>query len=293
MSLRSMTGYSVAKAADGQQRVQVEIRSYNHRFLDIGVRLPSGWQAFEERIRRAVAESVTRGRLEIAVTLEEFATPKRTVILDQPLLAGYVAAFRQAKEWVGDSTPIRVESLLNVPDLFVPVEEPVETEAAWPLVEASLVQALANLTADQIEEGKRLESDLLMRLEAISQYVEQVEHKTQMTKPLQHVRLRARLNELLGTLGIDEQRLAQEIAVLVDRYDITEEIVRLRSHMALFRETCASGGAVGRKLDFILQELHREANTIAAKAGDASITAIVVEVKAEIERMREQVQNIG
>lgn len=270
--------------------MKVELRSVNHRYLDVMVRLPKGFQALEERVRRLAQEFVHRGRLEIFVSIEEYGGKRRTVILDKRLLQGYVQALREAAAEHGLDGGLSVDMLLRIPDLFQVEEEEADVEGVWPLLETALRDAFAELQGMRGAEGERLEREIRSRLDAVDALLDRIEERAAQVVAEQRRRLSERIEQLLGAAAVDEQRIALEVALFAERSDISEEVTRARSHLAQFREACRRGMGVGRKLDFLVQELHREVNTIASKAAD--LAPFVVEAKAELEKIREQVQNV-
>lgn len=290
--LMSMTGYGSGECTGDDLSVKVEIRGVNHRFLETVIRLPSGYLALEDQVRRQVAESVHRGRLEIFVSIKDFATRERTVILDSGLLASYRDAVAEAKRIVPITGTFDLTALLAIPDVFRVEDDAPDTESAWPYVSEALGQALQALVAMRRAEGERLQHDIVRRLDAFAAHLDVIESRsTDVVKDYEN-RLRQRLAEWHEDVSVNEDRMYAEIAFMAERSDITEELVRARSHVEAFKATCQQGGAVGRKLDFLLQELHREITTIGNKAADVTISRHVVEAKAEIEKIREQVQNI-
>lgn len=289
--LSSMTGYGAGARASAEFGVKVELRAVNHRYLDVVIRLPKGFQSLEERVRRTAQEFVHRGRLEIFVSVEEYGGKRRTVNVDQRLLAGYVQALRDAAAEHGLVGALSVDMLPLLPDLFQVEEEEADAEGVWPLLEAALRDALGELRKMRRAEGERLEQEIQGRLDALVALLDQMSARAPQIVEEYRARLRSRIEQLLEAVPVDEQRLALEVALFAERADIAEEITRARSHLEQFRQACRDGGGgVGRKLDFLIQELHREVNTIASKAADLS--PVVVEAKAELERIREQVQNI-
>jgi len=289
--LLSMTGYGSASRSSDAWAVKVEARSVNHRFIDVVAKLPKGYQALEERIRRVTAEYVQRGRVEIFVTIEEFRTKERTVRIDPGLLRGYAQAFREAAELLGRDADLEVDKILSFPDVLVVEEREVDVDAVWPLVEEALREALEGLAAMRRAEGERLFTDIAHRLEKLEQIIQRMEERAPEVVEHYRARLWERVKEWLGELPVDENRMALEVALFAERANIDEELTRARSHIAEFLNVCRVPAA-GRKLDFLLQELNREINTIGSKAHDAQLAAWVVEGKAEVEKIREQVQNI-
>lgn len=270
----------------------VEVRSVNHRFADIQPRLPAGYFAIEDRVRRIVGEYVERGRVEIFVSIEEFRGNDRTVRLDRGLLDGYLAALSEARRLAGLDGELGVEALLQLPGLFI-VDQPEENiDATWPLIEEALRQALEGLIAMRRTEGTRLYGDIIERLDVVEEIIEAMGARAPEVVEAYRRRLAERMAELLGDLPVDEDRITQEVAIFADKSNIDEELTRARSHITQFRVACRASKSVGRKLDFLLQELNREVNTIASKANDATLADWVVQVKAELEKVREQVQNV-
>jgi uncharacterized protein (TIGR00255 family) len=291
--LRSMTGYGTATIDSDQYKAHIEIRSVNHRYLDLLIRLPAKLTALEDKVRMLAGQKISRGRVEIFINLEEFGSGDRTVKLDKKLLIGYAQAFREAEE-VMDLQCMSREALLAIPGLFVLEEEPIDTEKIWPLLKEALNQAFQALIEMREAEGKRLEADMFARLVTLEKQIATIEERAPVVVEEYRRRLTTRINELVATPPVSEERIATEVALFADRACITEEIVRFNSHIAQFRSVCAAyeSGGIGRKLDFLLQELNREVNTIGSKAADGQIAHLVVSLKAELEKVREQVQNI-
>lgn len=284
-----MTGFGTGVASDDAQQVRVEIRTVNHRYRDIVVHTPFPQAEWEESIRQIVLRRVQRGRVEVFVIIEDSVLAKQTVRLNKPLLESYVAAFAEAARVVGP-LHIKPESLLLIPDLFV-VEEKSRADF-WPLVEQALTMALDNLVAMRCSEGRYLQQDMLERLNSVDRWLDDIAVRVPGIVAEYRERLGVRLVELVASPAISEDRIAAEMVIFADRSCVTEELVRAKSHITHFREACEAGGQVGRKLDFLLQEFNREVNTLAAKIADGQAAAIVVDIKAEVEKVREQVQNI-
>lgn len=287
-----MTGYGSGSRTDAQRSVKVEARAVNHRFSDIVLRLPKGYQALEERLRKVAAEYVQRGRVEIFLTVEEFGANERTVRLDQGLLKGYLEAFSAAAALLDTQASPDVETLLRLPGVLSVDEVDVDLDAAWPVIEEALREALSELTRMRRSEGERLYADIVHRLSKVEQIIGQMAAKAPLVVEEYKNRLAERIQEWMADGPLDESRLAMEVAFFADKASIDEELTRATSHISEFRKVCLTEGSVGRKLDFLLQELQREINTIASKAHDVQIAGWVVECKAEIEKIREQIQNI-
>jgi len=288
----SMTGYGRGVSAGGGVSAAVEIRTLNHRYLDVRVRLPGPLLALEDSIRQAVQRRLQRGRVEITVSVEDSDDQSRTVIVDLGLLAQARAALEQARGALGADEPLRLEHLALVPGVFRMEERETDLERYRAVIEAALDEALSGVLAMRRAEGRALAADVAARMDAVERLVRSVESRVPEAVREAHQRLRRRVAELAGDVALDEGRLEMEVAILADRSDVSEETARIASHIAQFRTLLQAGGAVGRKLDFLLQELHREWNTIGSKANDAVIAQAVVDAKAELEKVREQVQNI-
>jgi uncharacterized protein (TIGR00255 family) len=284
-----MTGFGAGTSVCENRQIRVEIRSVNHRYRDIVSHLPQPQGEWEENIRRIVGGQLHRGRIEIFISLEDLGPEERTVKLDRNLLQGYLAAWDDASSLVGP-IDVTLESLLSIPDLFS-VTQRTDIDL-WPGIEQALNGALDKLVAMRQSEGRRLEKDMLDRLATVEGWLDDIAERVPDIVAAHRERLEVRLSELVSTPGLTEERLAAEMVLFADRCCISEELIRARSHIAHFREACDTAGPVGRKLDFLLQELNREVNTMAAKTNDSQASAIVVNIKAELEKVREQTQNI-
>lgn len=291
--IRSMTGFGTASAEGPAARLAVEARSVNHRFSEVQIRLPRDLAPLEERIRAIVQERIRRGRVEVVVTREDAGRRSRTVRADLDLAAAYARALRDLADAVGAAGEITVAQVAALPDVLRVEDERADPEATWPVLEAAVRGAVDGLVAMRAAEGERLAADLLARVDRLERLTEAVAARSREVVRAYGERLRARVTEWLADVPVDESRLASEIVLFADRSDITEELTRLRSHLAQFRETVRhEDGAVGRKLDFILQEMGRETNTIAAKANDLEITQTIIVMKSELESLREQAANV-
>jgi uncharacterized protein (TIGR00255 family) len=287
-----MTGFGAAARDGPAGRIAVEMRSLNHRFTEVLVRLPRELAPLEERVRAVVQRGVLRGRVEVAVARENAAGRVRGVRADLSLAREYLAAVRQLRRSLRLRGDVTLAQVLAFPEIVRLEETREDAESLWDDLERVVGAALDALRRMRTEEGDRLAADARERLVRIEELIAQVETRAQQVVGDYAVRLRQRLGELLGEVPVDEARLAGELALFAERSDITEEVTRLRSHLDQFRETMAAEGAVGRKLEFLLQEMGRETNTIGAKANDLEIARAVISIKSELESLREQVQNI-
>lgn len=288
--LNSMTGYGRGEYTDGSRLYIVEAQAFNHRFLEVRTKAPKRLCSLEFKIHRTVQQRFRRGRFDLSVTEKVLAEEPISFRLNLGLAAQYLTALKRLQEELKLPGQVTVELLGSFQQLFEVEEEGPET--SWGPVEVALKQALDALEAMRVEEGEALEAELLSRLASVEGMVDRVLQRASEVPGLIKERLQARLSALLEGRAIEPLRLEQELAIFADRSDITEEGARLKSHLGQFRAILAEGGPHGRKLDFLLQEMSREANTIGAKAADVAISLEVVALKAELERIREQVQNV-
>ncbi|MEN3027128.1 MAG: YicC/YloC family endoribonuclease [Chlorobiota bacterium] len=287
--LSSMTGFGRAEIRDRHVHIAAEITSLNGRFLDISCRLPRILAAREWHIRELVRNHISRGTVTIAITLQWQEPPAR--LLSPELVQAYQRMLQQLIQLTGIEDTLRLEHFLRFPELFEGTTTSETDEHLWKLTQRVLRQALRQLQRMRAAEGRTLVADIRRRLRAIERIVRAIEHRSTQRVPEAQQRLRERIATLLQELP-DPQRLYQEFAILADRLDVTEECTRLRSHLQLMRQLLREREPVGRRLFFLLQEMQREANTIGAKADDAQISQWVIQLKEELERIREQVQNI-
>ncbi|MDZ7372551.1 MAG: YicC family protein [candidate division KSB1 bacterium] len=288
----SMTGYGRGVSTSGDLLVLAEVRSFNSRFLDISLRLPKALGGLDQRVRDLVRQYVVRGHVNLTVRVKN--GDERTIPLqaDLMLARSYVRALHELKKELRLPGRIEIGHLLQFPEILSGGEESEDAEALWEPVQEAVTTALQELQEMRAKEGQALEKDLRGRIARLEQLVQRIEEEAQRRRGEQFERMRERVRQLLADDQIDENRLYTELAILVDRMDVTEECVRFRSHNAQFLRAMEAEEAVGRRLNFLLQEMHREATTIGAKAYSAEISHLVVELKEEIERIREQVQNI-
>jgi uncharacterized protein (TIGR00255 family) len=292
--LKSMTGYAFVERSDGERTASVEIRSFNSRHLDIALRMPAGYAVFEENIKAILASQMERGRLELRVGIRDNSETAWAYKVDAQRSKAYYAAACQLIDQLepGSGKP-SIEHMLGVAGLILPEDNPIDTETFWPLTETVVREALAELDCMRTREGEFIGRDLAQRLEFIENGIDHIEKNVAGLVAQYRDRLLARVEALTrGIVEIDQSRIVQEASILADRSDISEEIVRARSHIEQFRNIMASDAPAGRKLNFLLQEFNREFNTMGAKVGQAELAHVIVDVKSEIEKLREQVQNI-
>jgi len=290
--LRSMTGFGTADLTTSIGRYGVEIRSLNHRFLEVVVRLPRELSPLEDRIRSLAQGRVLRGRVEIAIMRESYGKRVRTVKVDLDLARTFVTALNDLKQAVGLSGAPDLAMLAGLPDLVKIEEQKEDLEAGWTAIAEGVRMALDRLVAMREAEGARLSSDLEQRVGRLGQRIEEIERRAPAVVKEYAGRLAKRIEELRGAVPVDEGRVATEMAFFADRCDISEEITRFRGHLVQIRHHLAGDGTLGRTLEFLVQELGREANTIGSKANDLEISRAVIAVKGELESLREQIQNV-
>ena len=292
--IKSMTGYGRGEVeAEGLKWV-VELKSVNHRFLEVSPSLPRHLWALEDRIRKLVKNRLARGRVDVQLSWEGRAERPLSLSLDPDMTVQIRSLLTDLARALPEPEPVRLDHLLHFADLIVGKERQTQDlEETWRAISQALAQALEALEVMRGNEGAALAEELLGHLDLMSQEVQRIKAQADLVPGLWQEKLKVRLEELLAeTAPVDEGRLAQEVAFLAERRDIREELTRLESHVAQFQEALAVPGPVGRKLEFLLQEMLREANTIGVKAGDLDIAQAVVAVKGLLERLREQVQNI-
>lgn len=290
--VRSMTGFGRGEASSEIGTVVIELKSVNHRFSEVVTRFPKELVALEERVRALVAKRVVRGRVDVFLSWEESRLRRRIVEVDKDLALAYHKACKELEAELGSSSGIDAAFIARFPDVLKVTEVPENLDAVWAVLETATSAALDQLVAMRETEGARLAQDLLARAAVIEEYTERIAARAPAMVEDYRNQLRDRLSELLPPNAVDEQRLAMEVAIFADRVGITEELVRLRSHCDQLRSMLNASEAIGRKLDFLLQEMNREINTTGSKVSDPTITALVIEVKSELEKIREQAQNI-
>lgn len=295
---KSMTGYGRAQRLQDGRDVLVEIRAVNHRYYEFSARLPRTCLYLEEKLKRFLNGQVARGKVEVAVTITRPDGKDAQIAVNRSVAEGYVNALRALNESLGEggslwlNDDISLSSLLRLPDIFTVTKEQEDEEQIWAIVSEAAGEALESFLTMRQAEGERLAADLLQKLSGLEQMLGQIEEIEPGVAESYREKLWQKLSELLADTQIDEQRILTETAIFAEKTAIDEETVRLHSHIAQFRTLLTSGEPVGRKLDFLVQEMNREVNTIGSKAQDLRITRLVVDMKSEIEKIREQIQNI-
>jgi uncharacterized protein (TIGR00255 family) len=291
--IKSMTAFSRTEAGDALRSVVVEIRSYNSRHLDLVLRLPSAYAGLEDKVKGLVAAAVARGRVEVRLQIEAKTEEAVVFAVNAPRAVAYHRALTELKKLVNIDAQVTLEQLVGMGDVIKPAEVQDDVSSSWPLIEESLGRALSDLDTMRRREGEFIAADIGQRIDGIALILERIEADASGLLEKFRDRLQERISALTdGIIAIDGDRIMQEAAILAERSDITEEIVRAASHLAQFRSLMLAGEPAGRKLNFLMQELNREFNTIGSKTDASAIAHMVVEVKAELEKIREQVQNV-
>lgn len=292
--IKSMTGYGKAEAVLADRKFMIEMKSVNHRFLEISLRLPGMLLPLEGEIKKRIGEQFSRGRIEATLRMESDGSAETAgrFTLNLPLVRNYHALLVQLKEELHLGGEITLEMMAGFRDAFVSAEPSQDPAALWEGLSKILAEAIRTLTEMREKEGESLKRDLTARLELIAAFLEGIAGRAPQVVLDYQKRLTDRIRELTGGMVVDEARLLQEVAIMAEKSDITEEIVRFRSHIDQFTDLLAGADAAGRKIDFLIQEMGREINTIGSKSGDAEISRNVIEIKSELAKLREQVQNI-
>lgn len=287
-----MTGYGRGEAILHDRTITVELRAVNNRYLDCTVKIPRLYVFAEEAIKSCVQKQVGRGKVDVFVSIDATAADKIEVSLNKPVADGYYQALKQMQAAYGLADDISVSLLSRFPDVFLVEKEQGDADVIAGDIVQVLTQALADFNAMREREGEKLAEDIRGRAQTIAGLVGQVEERSPQTVAEYREKLRQRMQEVLENTQLDESRILTEAALFADKVAVDEETVRLRSHLDQLGQMLEQGGAIGRKLDFLIQEFNREANTIGSKCSDVTLARVVVELKGEIEKIREQVQNI-
>ena len=290
--IKSMTGYGSAKGQTGGLEITVELKSVNNRYLDTSVRLPRSFLFAEDAVKSAVQAHISRGKVDVFVSIDTTLADDMTVKVNEPLLKGYIEAIRHISEEYSLANDLTALSVSRFPDVLSVEKKDLDAEAISAALCEVTERALCDFDAMRLREGEKLRDDVLSRLETIDALVSTVERESPKTVAEYRSRLEQKMAEVLGTAGIDESRILAEAALFADHIAVDEETVRLRSHMAQLRTMINGNSPTGRKIDFLIQEFNREANTIGSKCQNSDIAHVVVDLKSEIEKIREQIQNI-
>jgi uncharacterized protein (TIGR00255 family) len=290
--IKSMTGYGSAKGTSGKLDITVELRSVNNRFLDCSVKLPRVYTVLEDGIKQKVQSRISRGKVDVFVTIDASRADDISISVNESVADAYMTALGQLSERYRIANDITAVALSRMPDVLFVTKAETDMEQLGNDISDILSQALDDFDSMRVQEGRKLYDDLNRRADEIERLVHLAEERSPQTVAEYRARLTKRLNEVLENTNIDESRILTEAAIFADRVSVNEETVRLHSHIAQLRQLLDGNESVGRKLDFLVQEFNREANTIGSKGNDIEMSKIVVDLKAEIEKVREQIQNI-
>ncbi len=290
--IKSMTGFGRCEIAENSRKFTVEMKSVNHRYLDVNIKMPKALNFFESAIRSELKNYIARGKVDLFITYEDMSEHKQTVRYNRDVAAEYMKYLGQMAEEFGLENDVRVSTLSRYPEVFTMEEAGVDEEELWKELQKAIDGAAEMFVESRITEGEHLKTDLIEKLDGMIKIVDIISERSPQIISEYRRRLEDKVRELLGDTTVDEGRLLTEVTIFADKVCVDEEIVRLKSHIETTKQTLLQGGSIGRKLDFIAQEMNREANTILSKANDLEISNCAIELKTEIEKVREQIQNI-
>ena len=290
--IKSMTGFGRCEVADEKRKFTVELKSVNHRYLDVNIKMPKKLNFFESAIRNLLKEYIERGKVDVYITYEDYTEDNYSLRYNAALAGEYLGYLNAMAEEFHLENDIRVSTLSRYPDVFVMEEQDIDEKELWSGLEKALRGACEQFVDCRVKEGEALKADLLDKLDTMLSDVDFIEERSPQIMKEYRTRLEEKIQEILGDRQIDDARIATEVTIYADKVCVDEETVRLRSHIMTTKDTLLAGGSIGRKLDFIAQEMNREANTILSKANNIEISDIGIDLKAGIEKVREQIQNI-
>ena len=290
--IKSMTGFGRCEIAEGNRKVTVEMKSVNHRYLDVNIKMPKKLNFFDASIRNLLKEYMQRGKLDMFITYEDTSENSVNVTYHSEVAAEYMTYLRQMAEDFGIDDDVRVSTLSRFPEVFTLDDVEVDEEGIWKILEKAIRGACEGFVQTRITEGENLKNDLIGKLDYMLEQVDFIEEKSPLIIEEYRNRLNERVQEMLGDAKVDSSRIVQEVTIFADKICVDEEMVRLRSHIETMKSLLLEGGGIGRKLDFLAQEMNREANTTLSKSNDLEISNRGIELKTEIEKVREQIQNI-
>lgn len=290
--VRSMTGFGRCEMNIDGRDIVVEIKSVNHRYFEFGCRLSRGYNFLEEKLKKYISQSISRGKVDVYVSISDKQDVATQITVNHNVALGYLNALRELRDVYGLIDDISVSSIAKYSDIFTVAKQQDDEEEIWSAVLQVVNGAVDKFVQMREVEGQKLQDDIMCRADKILSIVSNIENRSPQTVEEYRNRLYDKIKEVLDNADIDEQRVLTEVAIFADKVAVAEETVRLRSHFDQLSNMFANGGAIGRKLDFILQEMNRESNTIGSKCVDKDIAYMVVEIKAELEKIREQIQNI-
>ncbi len=290
--MKSMTGFGRSKIEENAREYVVEIKSVNHKYSDISIKMPRNITCFEENIRKIISSNISRGKVDISIIFNNYGEEGKNVVINKELAKNYINQLKELATETEIDGNIKVTEITKLPDVLLLKIEDDESEIIWQELEKCVVQAVSNFVNMRKAEGERIKQDLIIRINNVEKFVDRIFSYTTGLIEDYVVKLKERINEILETPVVDEARLAQEIVIYADKCSIEEELTRLRSHISQFKELLETKEPVGKKLDFLIQEMNRETNTIASKSVKLEITNLAIDIKTAIEDIREQIQNI-
>ncbi|MCI9147443.1 MAG: YicC family protein [Hungatella sp.] len=290
--IRSMTGFGRCENVTEQYKISVEMKAVNHRYLDLSIKMPKRFNYFESGVRGLLKTYIQRGKVDMFINYEDYTKEKLCLKYNESLAAEYVEYFKKMSGTFSIDNDMTAGVLARMPEVLTMEQEPEDEEAMWKILSQAIETAAEKFVESRTLEGESLKADLLRKLQVMSGLVKGVEERSPAIVAQYQARLEAKVRELLGNTAIDESRIVTEVTIFADKACVDEEIVRLKSHISHMESELKSGGGVGRKLDFLAQEMNREANTILSKANDLEISDKAIALKTEIEKIREQIQNI-
>ncbi len=290
--IKSMTGFGRCEITENNRKFTVEMKSVNHRYLDINIKMPKKLNFFESSIRTELKNYISRGKVDLFIAYEDYTENNASIRYNRELAAEYMKYLRQMQEDFGLEDDIRVSTLSRYPDVFTMEEQNVDEEKLWKELQKAIRGAAEGFVQTRIVEGEHLRDDLIEKLDGMLKLVDFIAERSPQIVQEYRQKLEDKVKDLLGDAQVDENRLLTEVTIFADKVCVDEELVRLRSHITTTKATLLEGGSIGRKLDFIAQEMNREANTTLSKSNDLEISNCAIELKTEIEKVREQIQNI-
>lgn len=290
--IKSMTGFGRCEVSENDRKFTVEMKSVNHRYLDVNIKMPKKLNFFESAIRALLKDYIQRGKVDIFITYEDMTENNVSVKYNKDIAAEYLKYLKEMAEEFELDNDIRVSTLSRYPEVLIMEEQTIDEEGIWKTLEKAIRGAAEGFVETRIKEGENLRTDLISKLEGMLSHVEFIRERSPQIISEYKQKLEDKVKDLLADVKVDENRLLMEVTIFADKVCVDEEIVRLKSHIETTKSTLQAGGSIGRKLDFIAQEMNREANTILSKANDLEISNCAIELKTEIEKVREQIQNI-
>ncbi len=290
--IKSMTGFGRCEITENERKFTVEMKSVNHRYLDVNIKMPKKLNFFESAIRGELKNYISRGKVDVFITYEDFTENNTTIRYNKEVATEYLKYLREMSQDFGLDDDIRVSTLSRYPEVFTMEEQTMDEEELWKGLQKAIKGAAENFVQTRITEGENLRDDLIQKLDNMLSLVDFITERSPQIIKEYREKLMTKIQDILGSVQVDENRLLTEVTIFADKVCVDEELVRLRSHIETTKKTLLEGGSIGRKLDFIAQEMNREANTTLSKSNDLDISNCAIELKTEIEKVREQIQNI-